>query len=774
MATLPKFVILAGPDEGKQFPLSGKGTFFVGRSEDNDVALSDTSVSRKHAVISFKDGAWFVRDESSRNGSFVNEIKLQPGVEQKLQKADLLRVGIYELKFDEGDVTDFDLLPPVSPKEPTLDANTEPRPPEEATEKEALDRSSSEDRQGDLIIKPQSYDTDKDELNKLRDEDYGRAPNLTSPKMGKSFFVFLIIAAAFCVIVFAVFLAIQNHNQNQTDQDNSSVQTDQNQPDATSPPLVVPNPTLPDSTPPTDSTTKVQNPNDQTQTTPPTSLTDQITPVADQATPPVDSTQTPVSNVTPTPDQTNTTPPNTLTPDTVTTTTPVPADTTQTPQTPGEFVVFLDVKTTPLPATIFFGEKRLGLTPLKEPVSVVADQTYTLYADYELRELNDIYRKKVEIKAKPDVDVVELAIDAELGVLKVLSLPRNVDFYLEGFYEYDQSKANPVKVTDIVYSKPIYLPYGRYVVELREQTQVAGSDNLITQIRYQREYVVNKDQRTLELQVNDRDLQFFPAVIKSNPSNATVYFGNEKVGTTPFSGSLPLGAHQLKIMKDGYFPYVKDVDLRTNSVYQLTAELKTSKMGELINEAKLKLRNEQVDPAINTLIEALKYGGSASEKAEVYYLLGTAYLSQKKLDDAKPYFEKARTEKSFFVKGTLGIAKVYQASKKNTEALRSVVEALVNIDSKTPRDVKDEASAVFKLISPVKSVMYITSEPSNATVYMNDKRLDQETPLILSDLGLGNYRLQFEKAGFQAYKTSQNLKVGEFVIVKIKLESEKK
>ncbi len=724
MATLPKIIILSGPDEGKQFALSGQGPFFIGRSDDSEVALSDTSVSRKHSRISFKDGEWLVRDESSRNGTFLNEVRLDAGTTTKIKNQDVLRVGIYELKFDEGDVTDFEIkAEPQLKTEETLEANSSHHP-EESTEKEKLLRMGSYNA---VVLKQPGYETDQDELHKIREEEGNQVSLFSSPKMGKSFVVFLVIAVIFCVIAFGLFFALQEHNRTQPTEpveqpvDQTAPATEQTvpveQPDTTKAPDDVP----PDATAP-DEAAPV-NPPEAPQTAPVT--------VPEQ---PVEQTQQAPAN---------------------------------------SFSVFLDVKTTPLPATIFFEDRRLGLAPIKESVSVENDKTYSVYADFELRELNDVYRKTVELKPKPDMDVVELAIDGEIGMLKILSLPKNTEFYLEGYYAYDQLKANPVKVTDIIYGKPIYLPYGRYVVELREQAKVAGSDNLITQVRYQREYVIDKDNRSIELQVAERDLQFFPAVIKSNPSNATVYFGDVQMGTTPFSGPLPQGAHQLKIVKEGFFPYIKDVDLRMNSVYELTAELKTSKMGELINSAKNKLRNDQTDAAINTLVEALKYGGSAREKAEVYYLLGNTYLVQKRYDEALPYFEKAKSEPAFFIKGALGLAKTHNAMKHATEALKFVVEALVNLDSKTPRDLRAEANDVFKLISPVKSVMYITSEPPKATVYMNDKRIEQQTPLIMSDLGLGNYRLQFEKAGFQTYKTSQNLKIGEFVLVKIKLEPEK-
>jgi len=109
----------------------------------------------------------------------------------------------------------------------------------------------------------------------------------------------------------------------------------------------------------------------------------------------------------------------------------------------------------------------------------------------------------------------------------------------------------------------------------------------------------------------------------------------------------------------------------------------------------------------------------------------------------------------------------------DTRALKAIVEVLVNIGEHTPAKIKTAANAAFKSISPVKSVMYVYTDPPGAQVFLNDKRIQQDTPLILSDLGLGNYRLQFEKAGFEVFSTKQNVRIGEFVMVKVKLNAQK-
>lgn len=56
----------------------------IGRHPACDVALNDPSVSRHHAQLRFRDGSWMLQDLDSRNGTWVNGVRvgrcqLRPG-----------------------------------------------------------------------------------------------------------------------------------------------------------------------------------------------------------------------------------------------------------------------------------------------------------------------------------------------------------------------------------------------------------------------------------------------------------------------------------------------------------------------------------------------------------------------------------------------------------------------------------------------------------------------------------------------------------------------
>jgi hypothetical protein len=68
----------------------------IGRGRDCDVVLTDISVSRHHARLIPRDGAWVLHDLSSTNGSYLNghrvsRCQLRPGDRVVLGEA-LLRV----------------------------------------------------------------------------------------------------------------------------------------------------------------------------------------------------------------------------------------------------------------------------------------------------------------------------------------------------------------------------------------------------------------------------------------------------------------------------------------------------------------------------------------------------------------------------------------------------------------------------------------------------------------------------------------------------------
>ncbi|MDZ4829997.1 MAG: FHA domain-containing protein, partial [Phycisphaerae bacterium] len=82
--------VLQGPDAGKRFALPAHEPQLIGRSTEA-LAMTDRSVSRRHAELTPDGNVWFVRDLESSNGTFVNG---QPVLERTpLNPGDRIRCG---------------------------------------------------------------------------------------------------------------------------------------------------------------------------------------------------------------------------------------------------------------------------------------------------------------------------------------------------------------------------------------------------------------------------------------------------------------------------------------------------------------------------------------------------------------------------------------------------------------------------------------------------------------------------------------------------------
>jgi diguanylate cyclase (GGDEF)-like protein len=84
---------------GKRFVLE-QSPIRVGRGADNHIVLEGDSVSRRHAYFDRRGNQWFVVDDRSTNGTYVNEEQISAA--QALANGDRVKVGPTILKFLSG------------------------------------------------------------------------------------------------------------------------------------------------------------------------------------------------------------------------------------------------------------------------------------------------------------------------------------------------------------------------------------------------------------------------------------------------------------------------------------------------------------------------------------------------------------------------------------------------------------------------------------------------------------------------------------------------
>lgn len=76
------------------FPVADN--FLIGRSRANHLQLNERSISRQHARLRCAQGAWFIQDQESRLGVYVNGRRV---LATRLNPGDQIQIGGYVFEF---------------------------------------------------------------------------------------------------------------------------------------------------------------------------------------------------------------------------------------------------------------------------------------------------------------------------------------------------------------------------------------------------------------------------------------------------------------------------------------------------------------------------------------------------------------------------------------------------------------------------------------------------------------------------------------------------
>ena len=89
---MPKIYIMNGPDKGRSFEVDEEA-IFVGRAPDNEIHIKDKSVSRKHLKIVKRGKKYYVKDLGSKNGTFIDGMRVTDGKEYEVREGMPIAVG---------------------------------------------------------------------------------------------------------------------------------------------------------------------------------------------------------------------------------------------------------------------------------------------------------------------------------------------------------------------------------------------------------------------------------------------------------------------------------------------------------------------------------------------------------------------------------------------------------------------------------------------------------------------------------------------------------
>ncbi|MFB0518287.1 MAG: SpoIIE family protein phosphatase, partial [Acidobacteriota bacterium] len=109
---MPKLFVY--PKKGESFCLTlKKEKISIGRSADNTISVADSFCSGHHAFLYPSESGYAVRDNSSKNGTFVNGKKIQS--ETELKKGDEILIGLTRIIFDKELSTNVEVMEAAAP-----------------------------------------------------------------------------------------------------------------------------------------------------------------------------------------------------------------------------------------------------------------------------------------------------------------------------------------------------------------------------------------------------------------------------------------------------------------------------------------------------------------------------------------------------------------------------------------------------------------------------------------------------------------------------------
>ncbi len=93
---MPEIIVKLGDRIVQKYLLYKDQRLMVGRAPDNDIAIENPAVSRRHASIQQVDGRYIIEDNNSANGTYVNGVRV---TKTEILDKDVITIGKHKLHF---------------------------------------------------------------------------------------------------------------------------------------------------------------------------------------------------------------------------------------------------------------------------------------------------------------------------------------------------------------------------------------------------------------------------------------------------------------------------------------------------------------------------------------------------------------------------------------------------------------------------------------------------------------------------------------------------
>jgi hypothetical protein len=432
---------------------------------------------------------------------------------------------------------------------------------------------------------------------------------------------------------------------------------------------------------------------------------------------------------------------------------------------PTAMYAFLDIKTMPVSAKIYLGEKYLGETPLQKNIVVEPAESYALSAVFDLPVLGDAHTQTIQVAMDLGSHRLAAVIQAPIGILNLQRLPKGSVATLKGVYEQGDGVKSVEIVSGLEPGHQVSLPYGDYAMTL---TRPSAEDP--NQVIYRSDISLSVTHEVISLDVKEDDLSQMSLALVTLPAGAAVVWRGQVLGYTPYSGRLPVGDQEVALSLDGYITENLTLSSAFSTSFDRKVELAARTAETLLVKAQEKLSQMDASAAQIWLKEALAVATEPQTVAQIHYQLGHIALADKNHAEAKTHFSKISGTDTMGVSARLGLIEAMTGLGHRGEALTALMTLMTDFSQNASDDVRAKATELFKNLSPERSVVFVKTAQPSVYVIINDRKLTQTAPFLLADLKEGDYQITLKKSGFDVYETRQRVKAGEFVTLDVDLK----
>ena len=434
--------------------------------------------------------------------------------------------------------------------------------------------------------------------------------------------------------------------------------------------------------------------------------------------------------------------------------------------------VGLSISSTPPGATIYIEDEEVGVTPLED---LIVDSGV-----YKLRLTLEAYQDwEMEVSASGDETVVIAAtLERPRGKLSLASNPTGASVFLNGV---------DIGTTPIL---ELELEVGEYGLEVSAE----GYENWTLDI-------IIEANRTTEARADLIEIESGLSVT-SIPSGASVYLGDDYLGTTPLEVDLPPpGRYELQLIMEGFKKWTTEITVSAPSLLDVKAELVEPKGGIIVTS-----EPPGASVYLNDGLSGTTPMETLSTPVGIYRLrvtkegyqdwTGEAIIGDGQVAEFDLTLEKVIQEEFPGLPAPNGEGEITGFVSFSSDPLGAEVfldglllgstpyndefptgEYSIRFSKEGYNDAErlvivtgDKIGSVRVILEPFIALMSVVAEPSEASVYL-DGTLMGAVPLDEIGVPVGDHQLRVSKAGYHDRVIQVRVGRNEIIIVNLMLAS---